>query len=141
MSPVYETPEDREKERAALELFSAAFGVECVRNGRFAHFDAGIWLRSRLVGAAEVKARGRLYPDHLILSCTKWYAAAELWNKHGEQFRTVVIVATDEGVWYAHIAPRMQYRLEWRGRRDRPGDSKGVEPCILIPREDFARVS
>lgn len=138
--PIYESTFDRENEdRIAFQLAQQwKVGVEKLR--KMFPVDYALVQNKAIVGFLEIKCRTNpvyQYPDYLIsMGKIDWCLNVS------EKFRVKCILAVQwsDRLGWLQVKRECQFKLSIAGRTDR-GDGADIEPCCLIPVEQFKFVN
>jgi hypothetical protein len=148
MRAIYETPEDKERERAAVAAFAARYGLDTVELPPRYPVDFAV-VREGDGGLDEVTAFGEVkirsnpadrYPT-AILGAAKWAEAITLAERTG--CKLILLYGWDSGKdirWVELTKLTNPPRIAPGGRTDR-GDNQDEEPVVHIPVELFRHVS
>ncbi len=122
MRPLYETAEDRSKERQIIDMVAQRTGMKAVKLPKF-DVDFVLMKGEVVWGVAEVKGRMKHYPQMFVglekIQKLRQYACT------GLQAR--MIFATPEGIFAKKIGPaEVDGWIGVGGRKDR-GDSLDIE--------------
>lgn len=141
LSPRYETEGDRTKEEGALKIFCLNMNCVYKKVTEIDDYspDATFWRNDERVAVGEVKVRTcdrSKYKTYLI-SKAKIDSVFERW--HPMPF--LLIVEWTDGIYWLIVTEvsKQHWVVEEGGRQDR-GDPKDMEPCYLIPIEEFTRL-
>jgi hypothetical protein len=139
--PAYETAEDRRIQTEIAKAVAARWKCEIKMTPPGFHAYDGIAYReSKPVGIVEIKNRPgvtrRTYPNYMIgKGKIERLVAIAKRNK----VKPVLVVGLDDWI----MGHGLQYRETWLeregGRTDR-GDAQDIEPCYLIPWDQFYRI-
>lgn len=130
--PVYETKEDRSRERSVADTLERAWKVKLVKLRPLAPVDFAVVRDGRVVGWVEIKCRqhelGR-YPT-LILSSDKALSGMERAERSGLPW--ILCAQFTDAIAYTRMKPEYLNAIWIRGRSDR-ADDYDIEPCVEIP--------
>lgn len=143
MRPMYETPEDLKNEKDVANYLSGLYGCDFVKLKISYGLDFAIVKNSLMVATAEIKCRNYTSAQidnwgGLMLSATKAHRAHEWFLVHRIPF--LLIAKLKDGIFVANIGDWGAYRIEMTGRTDR-NDWQDIEPCCIIPMNNFDRVT
>lgn len=136
MRPSYETGADRDKERGVAETLEQLWDCLFVKTPRFYAFDYTIIQKNTAVAFCEIKCRAKRY-DTLMLSLHKWQSGIQLSRDTGLPF--LVVVGVDGEIWWHEVSGK-PHRIIVGGRKDR-ADPDDMEPCVLLPYDNFKRAA
>lgn len=138
MRPIYETDQDRGREREVHDYLEQKLNCVFCPADRLANVDGFLCDMDGTVSAVvEIKTRRNpknKYPTYM-LSATKWRNGLEVGKIYKVPF--VLVVKFTDGVFA--IAPSSNYKTSVGGRYDR-GDARDAEECIYIPINKFHEV-
>jgi hypothetical protein len=148
MRTLYETPQDKERERAAVAAFAARYGLDTVELPPrypvdFAVVRGGDGGLDEVTAFGEVKIRSNpadRYPT-AILGASKWAEAVTLAERTG--CKLILLYGWDMGQdlrWVELTQLTNPPRIAPGGRTDRD-DDQDEEPVVHIPVELFRHVS
>jgi hypothetical protein len=138
MRPIYETDQDRGREREVHSYLESK--LDCVFKvaDRLSNVDGFLCsVDGEMVAAVEIKTRRNpkaKYPTYM-LSAAKWRNGLETGKIYGVPF--VLIVKFTDGIYAVALSDR--YKTSHGGRYDR-GDARDAEECIYIPIDKFHEV-
>jgi len=134
--PIYESPGDRDAERAVIESVCSRWKATYIKLPKAYNVDYLISTRKGPRAWIEVKCRGRWY-DEMLISLNKVYAGQRHAEMTGLPFIMMYCVG-DDIRWIdltnASLRGESGLKLSVGGRTDR-GDSQDVEPVVMIPVE------
>jgi hypothetical protein len=128
MRPVYETAQDRSKEREIIDMVATKTGMRAVKLPQFQDIDFALMRGEVVWGVVEVKGRRKHYPQMFLslhkVQALRQYACA------GLQAR--VIYATPQGIFAKKIGKgEIDGWIGLGGRTDR-GDNKDQEVMVFF---------
>ena len=134
--PTYETTTDRERERAVMDLVAERTRLAAKKLKTYSEVDYCLMRGERVVGVAEVKVRGRDYPEMFIgvskVQALRSYAAVGLAAR--------VVFATPSGVYLQEVGPlEITGWIGYGGRQDR-GDSQDQEMVVFYEQGGMRRI-
>lgn len=133
----YESSADRSKERAVIDVFGSIFNVKPVKLKPSLIVDFGLIRGDQIVGVAEVKVRGKEYPE-MFISHSK-VSELRRWDADGVKAR--IIFATPHGVYVKKVeGPHIDGWIGFGGRTDR-GDPQDQEPVVFYKLDQMERIA
>jgi hypothetical protein len=128
MRPLYETAEDRSKERQIIDMVAQRTGMKAVKLPQFQDIDFALMKGDVVWGVVEVKGRRKHYPQMFLslhkVQALRQYACA------GLQAR--VIFATPQGIYAKKIKEGpIDGWIGIGGRKDR-GDAIDTEMMVFF---------
>lgn len=137
--PIYETSDDRNRERQVLDDMCDAWMAKYEQTPRKYTTDARVYRNGKLIFCTEVKCRKNkksAYPDYII-SRDKIVKALEIAKIAGVPF--VLTVKFTDGIYGTFVGDDavLPENCRMAGRHDRPNDPKAQEMCCAIPMGRF----
>jgi len=142
--PIYETNEDRQRERAVADFLSVRWNCIPAPSGQLAIHDYALCRHShaddRLFAHAylEIKCRS-LHREDFWLSKHKWDYLLELSDTTNRPAFIAVHCATSDAVRYVRACEPYP-QLTFAGRTDRPDDPNAMEDMVIIPLHRFTHL-
>jgi hypothetical protein len=142
MRPIYETKDDRVRERFVAEAVAAHWRVDLERETRLAVNDYKLTTNGKPFALMEVKCRVGYdwttlrFMYTYMLSLKKWN---DLWKLCRENDWALCLAIADMNaeVWAAKWrGTPPDYDVRNGGRRDR-NDDADIEKCVFIPTDEF----
>jgi hypothetical protein len=143
MRPTYETDANLRSEIAVKEILEKNWNCELTKLPTQYRFDYVAERNGKVVAFIEIKVRKYSYNriDEMggyMISLSKIVAAKQFAMAAG--IRSILAVSMFEGVYYFPIDKQfVTSDLAIKGRTDR-GDWEDVEPCVLIPMNEFFKL-
>ena len=143
--PLYETDEDKAREKAVARRVARHFGVEVKPTMKLAVADHWLFKAGRVFSLLEVKCRPKYSWDNLesmqtyILSERKWRDLVEACDGLQLALALAVCDGWDEVRVATWRSPWPSFDVKVGGRRDRD-DALDVESVVHIPVEEFTHI-
>lgn len=141
MRPVYETAENREREKNVITYACKIWNCTAVKTPRFYPLDWSLQKDGQIKAFAEVKYRSKIYPTYLI-SAHKWQAAINL-SEILNIPALLVICWPDENdnrfVIWTQMKRGKHHKIIHGGRFDR-NDEQDSEPMVELNLSVFKRL-
>ena len=139
--PDYETESDRSKEGEVIDIYAHHFGLRPVKLKPSLIVDYALMRRDQMVGVAEVKVRGKAYPEMFI----SLHKVQEMRKHVMDGTKARVIFATPRGVFVQKVefdpaSPAITHHIGMAGRTDR-GDKSDMEPVVFFPMAGMERIA
>lgn len=139
MRPVYETENDRDREKSVITYACSVWNCEAMRMPRMYPVDWSLQRNGSIKAFAEVKWRYKSYSTYII-SAHKWHTAISL-AKTLDVVALLLVCWPDKSgnrhVIWTQMKPENMKRVVHAGRTDR-GDSQDLEPCVEIDVANFS---
>lgn len=134
--PRYESKDDKDRELAVITRVGAVTKLEPKRLPEYGEANFAMLRGNRVVGVAEVKVRGKRYPQTLIsmhkVQALRDYAALGLAAR--------LIFALPDGVYVQEIThPEIAGWIGYAGRTDR-GDAQDTEMVVFYDTHGMRRL-
>lgn len=145
MRPTYESEEDRKQERQIADLLSVYWRCRFAKLKKACHVDFGLIREDKIVGLVEIKCRNYSLEEidkmgGLFISALKYQAARQWCDTYKIGF--AVIAKLSDGLYFWSTKkdePFPVLKMEMGGRTDR-GDWQDIEPCCLVPANEFRKL-
>jgi hypothetical protein len=140
MRPTYETDENLRSEIAVKEILERNWNCDLIKLPTQYRFDYVAERDGKVVAFIEIKVRkySSAKIDEMggyMISLSKIVAAKQFAMAAG--IRSILAVSLTDGIYYFPIDKKFTTDdLAIKGRTDR-GDWEDVEPCVLIPMNEF----
>ena len=136
-------PEYQKREVEVANKVAAAWSLQWGQMGPYSPFDVYLRKDKKIVAIAEIRTR-RDRECHsyttALLDLDKWFSLMQAEIALG--LPGLYIVAFTDGIWWVRIGrlPVRDFKLEYRGRVDRPQAYNDLSPVIQVPTSYFKRV-
>jgi RecB family exonuclease len=138
MRPIYETEENIAVEKSMAAWIEPIWKCKVRKLPRAYNLDYAVTRDNKITAWLELKRRYRTLSEHptVFLSLQKVMAAERLYGV--TRLPCLFVVQFNDG--YAYTSMLRERSVEFRGRVDR-GDIEDQEPVVVIPVEQFKRMS
>lgn len=137
MREQYETPQDRENEKAVAKIVGEQIGLRFFKIPISYRADYFLDRNGVAYGWAEVKVRNNLpfaYPTYMI-SFEK-FVALRHWATESKTKALLFVQFSDKTIYWANLL-HVDWTLAMGGRTKDPRDWQDIEPVVYIPMLDF----
>jgi hypothetical protein len=144
--PVFETPEDRAREKTVADLVAAKWKCDLFKTPDRYAIDYLLTRNRTATAVCEIKSRFLPWAEvcgygGYLLNVSKWLSAHALCSSMSLPF--LLVVRADDGIWFREFAPMPLapgYHVVVYGcRKDRPDQQDGG-PSFRVPSGEFTRL-
>jgi hypothetical protein len=140
---VLEEPKHVARQNTVADRLAKAWRCEWGQMGPYSPFDVYLMRDKKIHALVEIRTR-RDRTCHafttVLIDLDKWFSLMQ--GEIGLQMPCFYVVAFTDGIWFVRIGtlPVNAYKINYRGRTDRPQAANDLSPVIEVPSDQFQRV-
>jgi len=138
-----EQPKHLARQRIVADRIAAEWKCAWGQMGPYSPFDVYLMRDKAIVSLVEIRTRRDrtcgAFPTVLI-DLDKWFSLMQA--EIGLHLPALYVVAFTDGIWWVRIGslPVNEFKINYRGRTDRPEAANDLSPVIEVPSMTFRRL-